>query len=83
MDREKVYNLIEGERNYQGKRWDHTKEQDIATPIANWILYMRFQLSEAEKAVYFLDSTKALENIRKSTALGVACMEYNETPPRQ
>jgi len=43
---------------------------------------MEEHLNRAKKAIYDLDETNALEQIRKATALGVACMEYNETPAR-
>jgi hypothetical protein len=86
MDRKKVYDLIDGERDYQDKRWENSggrPKSDSETPVANWVLYIRYQVEEAMNAVYFLDEDKALEHIRKITALGVACMEYNETKPRK
>ena len=82
MEREEVYKLIDGERDYQDGKYPHMKEMDEATPVANWILYMEYQLTDAKYAIYNLKPALALEHIRKVTALGVACMENNETLPR-
>ena len=83
MKREDVYILIDGERQYQDiNRSNGIPLSDADTSISSWILYMEEHLNRAKKAIYDLDETNALEQIRKATALGVACMEYNETPAR-
>lgn len=57
---------------------------DSNKPIESWILWMEEYLQKARQAAAgTLDQKKALENIRKVAALAVACMEYNETPPRE
>lgn len=82
-NREKVYCLINGERDYQDAMPQHKdKEQQRNTPIASWILYMEKLIVNAKDEIYRMDEQGALEFIRKATAVGVACMEYNETPPR-
>jgi len=81
--REEVYRLIDGERKYQEDLPQHqNKKQQRNTSVAAWIIYMEKQLKEAKEKIYFMDEKAALEFIRKCVAVGVACMEYNETPPR-
>lgn len=82
MERKEVYDLIDGERFYQDNLPHHSEERDEGTPIAAWIIYMEQHLAEAKENIYDQDDDGALESIRKVTALGVACMEYNETKPR-
>ena len=84
MTRFEVYKIIDGERAYQLERHrNHNKpHRDEGHSVADWIIYMEYQIQEAKLQIYDLDIDRALENVRKITALGVACMEYNETPPR-
>ena len=81
MKRAKVYKLIDKERDYQNSKWDGD-HSDSSHSIADWILFMEDHLAKAKKHIYMLEPEFALEQIRKVTALGVACMEYNETKPR-
>lgn len=83
MTRKEVFNLIDEERQYQDDLPHHQdKEQQRKTPVAAWVIYMKKLLREAEDRIYFMDEQTALEYIRKCTAVGVACMEYNDTPAR-
>jgi len=86
MDRNEVYKLIDGEREYQLQRHDIVNavapHRDVDHHVADWVIYMEAQLQDAKTGVYSFDMAKALSHIRKATALGVACMEYNETPKR-
>ena len=83
MKREDVYSLIDGERDYQEAMPQHQdKMQQANTSVAAWGVYMLEHLNRANLAIYNLDEIKALEQIRKVTALGVACMEHNDTPAR-
>jgi len=81
MNRQDVYKLIDGERDYQDKKWIRP-ESDVDHSIADWLIYMEEMLIRAKKELYFLKYDLALEFIRKLTALGVACMECNETKSR-
>lgn len=84
MKREDVYKLIDGERYYQDNKWAEGRPMsDAETPVAAWILYIETHLNLAKREIYFLKEKAALEHIRKLTALGVACMEYNDTPSRK
>lgn len=83
MLRSDVYKLINGERDHQEAMPEHQdKVQQANTSVAAWIIYMKKQLAKAEDRIYYLDEKGALALIRKCTAVGVACMEHNETPAR-
>jgi hypothetical protein len=88
MKRSDVYKLIDGERDYQDKRWSAitTISKGIHTPD-EFVLYMLDYLNEAQHVLSRESATtgrpKAMEIIRKITAMGVSAMEQNETNPRQ
>jgi hypothetical protein len=87
MKREEVYKLIDGERDYQDNRWNNFPETrdvlDEDKSVADWIIYMEKLLNDAKNRIYYLDDNGALEFIRKTTATGVACLEYNDCSPRK
>lgn len=91
MERKFVYKLIDGERNYQDSKWDKFAESrngiysepDENKSVSEWIIYMEKLLNDAKNRVYHLDKDGALEFIRKTTAVGVACMEVHGCPPRE
>lgn len=83
MTREDVYKLIDGEREYQEALPHHQdKMQQANTSVASWIVYMEKQLVRAKDKIYEMNEHEALTFIRKCTAVGVACMEHNDTPAR-
>ena len=88
MDRKDVYKLIDGERDYQSIKWNEftTSSANIHTP-EEWIMYMQDYLLEAShilsREAAQTGRPKAMEIIRKVTALGVAAMEDIDTKPRQ
>jgi hypothetical protein len=89
MKREDVYKLIDGEREYQNIRWinDHSiSGTHIHTP-EEWIVYMEDYLDEAKHILSRIEGPgcykDAMGIIRKVTAMGVAAMEQNDTPPRE
>ena len=80
--RHSVYCLIDGERDYQDKLWGGAPH-DASKSVGDFIIYMDRFLNKAKELYTTRDSNKpALEEIRKITALGVTCMEYNVTPKR-
>jgi len=83
MIREDVYKLIDGEREYQDTDPHNVGHDDISRSVADWIIFIERQLSEAKGQVYVLDKEKALCHIRKIAALAVACMEHYDTPRRK
>jgi len=80
MKREDVYKLIDSERDYQESRWQASDDKE--TSVAEWLIYIEHHVEQAKSAIYNIHKDEALEHIRKLTALGVACMEHNETKPR-
>lgn len=72
-ERSAVFQALSDERAYQSNRWD---EKPVSMPA--FLTYMRHWLTVAER-----DATRegsdfdALNQIRKVTALGVACMEQH------
>lgn len=75
MQREEIYKILDGERDYQEDRWggeDHNRKHEIAS----WILYMEHYLTQArEIASMNGDETLALDKIRGVVAMGIACFE--------
>ena len=81
MERQEVYKLIDGERDYQEAKWGPRFHTTV-----EWIVYMEDYLAEA-KHMLSREATetadpKAMEIIRKVTAMGVCAMEQNDTNPR-
>ena len=84
MKREDVFTLINGERAYQDSKWDTGRPlSDQKTPVAAWLLYIEEHLNQAKAMIYYLREDQSLEQVRKITALGVACMENNNTEARK
>jgi len=88
MERQEVYKLIDGEREYQNERWkdDHTVSGTHVHTPEEWIVYMEDYLQEA-KHILSRNSAPdcyqaAMDIIRKVTAMGVAAMEQIPTSPR-
>jgi len=86
--RAEVYAAVDSERDYQdaqrGNAARHHGYQAGVNHPAEFIVYMRKCLRDAEEAIY-RGSTgieQALPFIRKVTALGVACMEQHGAPMR-
>jgi len=86
MTRTEVYKIIDGERDYQDEKWggrNHGKTHDLES----WIFYMEYFLGQTKEILstelYTTSYPKAMEFIRKVTALGVACMENYDCPPRE
>ncbi|KKN75923.1 hypothetical protein LCGC14_0376310 [marine sediment metagenome] len=88
MERKKVYELIDGERDYQDEKWLKffgcpRPEIDCDHSAADWLGYIRYTAHKADETLYFLNKGDTLAHIRKIAALCVACMEHNETEPRK
>jgi hypothetical protein len=89
MKRAEVYKLIDGERDYQDKRWsvDTTDSGGKHSSPVEWVAFMEDYLAEAKHILsrnsVSVSYPKAMDIIRKVTALGVASMEQIETPARK
>jgi len=88
MERQDVYKLIDGERDYQNKRWnaETTASEGLHSP-EEWVMYMMQYLLDAQcilsKEAVQTSYPKAMEIIRKVTAMGVCAMEQIDTEPRK
>ncbi len=70
MEREKVYKIIDNEREYQDKKW--LKQRSVAGEL----LIMKNFLDKAQASyVSALGENVALDQVRKVVAIGVRCME--------
>jgi len=71
-----VMDVLAGERRYQDKK--HGPLKDRPHDVGGWLTIMRHLLARADKAwAENRDDRDALDEIRKVTAVGVACMEQH------
>lgn len=87
MERAKVYELIDGERDYQdklGEVRDWTpEERNPAQSVGDFITLLATYVRRAQEA--YADkpgNIPALDVVRKIAGIAVLCMENHETPPR-
>lgn len=85
MDRKKVFEVIEEERDYQDLVWGGHNHDKFHEPEA-WLVYIEYYLNKA-KAVLSTEHTskaypEAMDSMRKIAALSVACMENFGAPRR-
>ena len=83
----KVIEVIDSELKFAKGLWEvlpleERPLRDNEKPVEFWIMHMERYLRQAQDGCYGTDKTPALEAIRKLVALGVRCMENNETPKR-
>lgn len=88
VTRQEVYDAIDGERDYQERRWNrNTTASEGLHTVSEWIVYMQDYMTQAINQVSRHPepqaSQMALETIRKITTMGVCCMEQNGAPKRQ
>ena len=76
MERIKVYNAIDSERDHQDRKWGTIEKHPHE--VGGWITLMRKLINDAEVA-WSTSATdyNALEEIRKVIAVGVACGEQH------
>lgn len=79
MEREKVYKLINGERDYQDTKWTGHKHE-----VGAYILLLEEYAKRAREQ--WTDSNSdvsALDMIRKVAGIAVHCMEEHGAPSRK
>ena len=80
MNREKVYQIIDGERDYQEKKW---KRPEHIHNTTEYLVYIRHYVNLALTAVSTEDGDETAKDImRKIAALAVASMEENGATER-
>ena len=78
MERNEIYKIIDGERDYQDAIWDGHKHE-----VSTYILYMEHHLQQARLFATTTNSDEgALKYLRNVVALGVACFEEHGVPER-
>lgn len=83
MEREKIYEIIDGERDYQDFKWGG-KPHDEQHNVHAFIIFMDHYLTKAkERITKEYNNMGALEELRKVVALGVACFEISTLPERK
>ena len=83
MTRKQVYSVLDGEREYQNKKWGG-ESHDQQHGVNDFIVYMKHHLDKAiTKASTELSNEGSLEELRKVTALGIACFEILGVPERK
>ena len=86
VTRQAVYKALDSERDYQDAKWGHT-ETCGQHSITEFIAFMQDYLQEAQHILsresVTTGNSKAMDIMRKVTAMGVSCMEQNGAPLRQ
>jgi hypothetical protein len=81
MERKTVYQIIDGERDYQEMRWNG----HVHTPT-EWLVFMEDYINEAKHLISRNDDTETFPTImaiiRKVGAMAVASMEQHGAPQR-
>lgn len=76
MERSKVYEAIETEREFQDRKWGTIEKHPHE--VGGWITLMRKLLNDAEvQWSVSAHDYNAMEEIRKVIAVGVACCEQH------
>lgn len=80
MERKEIYNILDGEREYQDWKWNTANRKK---PTECYMLYMKALLDEAiQKISHTAGDFEALDILRKVVTLGIACFEDNGVPSR-
>ena len=83
MGRDDIYTVLDGEREYQDRKWG-TPFGPKKHEVGAWLTLMDTHLRRAQDAWSGArDDQSALDALRKVVALGVACMEEHGAVPRQ
>jgi hypothetical protein len=78
---EDVIAAVIGERAYQDRKWGTPREHPHE--VGGWITLMRAKLDAAQNAwAGSRGEEKALHELRKVVAIGVACFEQHDVPSR-
>lgn len=76
MDRTKVYEAVDTERDFQDRKWGTLEKHPHE--VGAWIALMSKLIRDAENAWASSNGDyKALEEVRKVIAVGVACAEQH------
>ena len=88
MKRKEVYELIDGERDYQDLKWgaDPQSRHSNHSP-EEWFMYIEDYINEAKhvlsREAYGVCEEKAMNIMRKVAAMAVCAMEQNGSKSRE
>lgn len=80
MKRYEVYQILDGERAYQETK--ASKAEDESHSLGDFMIFMEHHLKKAKEYWSTWQSEKAHHEMRKVTALGIACFEAHGVPER-
>lgn len=80
MNRDKIYKALDGERWYQDEKWKGEEHENHE--VESFMTYMDHHLTLAKSAISVGEKQRLLHELRKVTALGVACFEKHGVPLR-
>ena len=88
FERERVYDIIDGEIDYAKSQWDAGLKKnswpDKDKPVECWLMWMDTYLAMAKTSTTrSADKNIALDNVRKLTGLAVNCMTYHPVRSRE
>ena len=77
-----IYEVINGERDFQDEKWGTPQEHPHS--IYEWIGIMEQELKEAKEAFFSHPADRLmLDEVRQVVAVGVACMEQHGFTKRE
>jgi len=83
-NREKVYEAINSERDYQDSKWgDVSNENYVEYPPSQYLIDIEIHLNKAKLANYNIDKNGVMDEIRKIAALCVKCGEVHSVNNRK
>ena len=83
MERKKIYEAIDSERDYQDSMWGDTQDPDYTSYVpAQFILDIELHLNKAKAHNYKLNKEETMNELRKVAALAVKCGEVHEMNKR-
>ena len=87
MERSKVYELIDGEREYQDSKWPQDVWSNVSNPltVGEFVLLMEHYLTQAREI--WIQEKKpnqmTTDLVRKVAGIAVNCMEQHGAPSRK
>lgn len=88
MNRQEIYKVLDGERNYQDFKWGSTlsgnRPGNGERSVDEFVLYMEGYMRDAvHHASHYAEKEKVLDSLRKVAGLAVSCFEQHGCPERK
>jgi len=85
MDRDQVYEIIDGERNYQNSlnpNWLHDGKPTIEAEILMMEEYLKYARTAWVTGTTYGDDKAGLDEMRKVVGIAIRCFENHGVPER-